>query len=482
MRRRVGVIGAGPGGICTGYRLKEAGYDDFVILEQAPGVGGTWWHNAYPGCACDVPSYLYSFSFAQQNDWPHPYGTQPEVQAYLEDCVARFGLTPHLRLNTRVEAARWDDAGAVWHLTTNQGEVITVDILVSGVGLFNLPVRPKIAGLDEFAGTMFHSARWNHDHDLSGETVAVIGSAASAVQFIPEIAKTVGHLDIYQRTPNWVRPRGGPYTDEQRARFRADPAVVQAERDTIWHWVNTLQTYSNEDAQRESVAVCLEHLKIVADPETRARLTPDHQFGCKRPLISNDWYPTFNRPNVALVTDAIARVTSAGIVTVDGTERPADAIILATGFDTARFLSAIPVTGRGGRRLADAWVDGAEAYLGITVSGFPNLFMLYGPNTNNGSIIFQIECQVGYALAQIRRMGEQNIAWIDVKPAAMADYNRQLQGDMDTVSVWRAGGCSEYYRDASGKIVTQWPHGMDTYRDRTATPDPDAYEHGQRHG
>jgi len=463
-----------------GIQLKQAGYDDFIIVEQAAGVGGTWWHNSYPGCACDVPSYLYSFSFEQKNDWPHPYGAQPEIRAYLEQCVERHGLTPHLRLGTRVEAAHWDEAQAVWHLATDRGDVISVDILVSAIGLFNLPAFPDIKGLDSFAGTLFHSARWNHAHDLAGEAVAVIGSAASAVQFVPEIAKVVRQLDIYQRTPNWVRPREGVYSQEQIERFRADPSAVQEERDTVWHWVNTVQTLSDPEILRESTEMCLAHMACVDDPETRRKLTPTYPFGCKRALISNDWYPTFNRPNVKLITDPIAEITTRGVVASDGAERPVDTIILATGFQTARYLSAIDVTGRNRRRLADAWSLGAEAYLGITVSGFPNLFMLYGPNTNNGSIIFQIECQVAYAIRQIRRMDAENLAWIDVKSVVMDGYNRRLQHDLDNVKVWRAGTCRDYYRAPSGRIATQWPHGMDTYRDQTGAPDPDTYEVGSR--
>jgi cation diffusion facilitator CzcD-associated flavoprotein CzcO len=479
MMRRIGVIGAGPGGICMGIQLKRAGYHDFVILEQAAGAGGTWWHNSYPGCACDVPSYLYSFSFEQKNDWSRPYAGQPEIRAYLERCVERYGLTPHLRLETRVEAACWDDEKAVWHLTSDRGETFTVDILVSAIGLFNLPAFPDIDGLDRFAGTLFHSARWNHEHDLTGARVAVIGSAASAVQFVPEIAKTVRQLDVYQRSPNWIFPRESSFAEGQLERFRTDPLAVQAERDEKWNLVNGTQTYSNPEMISFSTAVCLDNIAGVADPDTRRKLTPTYPFGCKRVLISSDWYPTFNRSNVTLITDPIGEITSAGVVTADGIERPIDTIVFATGFDTTRYLSAIEVAGRNRRRLSEAWSGDPQAYLGVTTSGFPNLFMLYGPNTNNGSIIFQIECQVAYALRQIRRMDEEHLAWIDIKPEIMESYNRQLQQDLDKM-VWSTGGCHNYYRAPSGRIVTQWPHGMDTYRDRTSAPDPDAYDCAQQ--
>jgi cation diffusion facilitator CzcD-associated flavoprotein CzcO len=473
---RIGIIGAGPGGICAGVRLKQAGFEDFVILEQAPRVGGTWWHNSYPGAACDVPSHLYSFSFATKSDWPRPYGTQPEVQAYLEDCVERFGLMPHIRLETRVESANWDDSAAYWTLLTAAGESLAVDVLIGAVGLFNLPSVPTIPGLDRFAGTIFHSACWDHGQDLTGEAVAVIGSAASATQFVPEIAPVVGRLDVYQRTPNWVRPRDDAYSPEQRQRFRTDPTAAGQERETIWGWINAIQTLDNPEVLRDSTEACLRNIAQVEDPETRSKLTPDYPFGAKRPLISNAWYPTFNRANVSLVTDPIVEITSGAVVTADGTARAVDTIILATGFDTTRFLSAIPVTGRNGLRLDDAWSEAAEAYLGITVSGFPNLFMLYGPNTNNGSIIFQIECQVDYLLRHISRMDKAGIAWIDVKPDVMAAYNRELHDDLSRVAVWNSGSCRDYYRTASGRIVTQWPHGMDRYRDITGRPDDDAYE------
>ena len=472
--QRIAIIGAGPGGICAGIRLKQAGHEDFVILEQAGGVGGTWWHNSYPGCACDVPSHLYSFSFALKRDWPRPYATQPEIRAYMEDCVARSGLWPHIRLNTPVSAARWIETQAAWELTLADGGTLQAEVLVGAVGMFNLPAWPAIAGLDRFAGTVFHSARWNHAHDLAGRDVAVIGSAASAVQFVPQIARHARRLDVYQRTPNWVRPREDAYTPEQLAEFRDDPAAAAAERETVWNWVNAIQTLVDPDILRDSAAVCLQNLELVQDPSTRAKLTPDYPFGAKRALISNDWYPTFNRSNVQLVTEPIAGITSEAIVTRDGTPRVVDTIVLATGFDTTRFLSTIAVSGRDGVRLDDAWADGAQAYLGITVAGFPNLFMLYGPNTNNGSIIFQIECQVDYLLRHLQRMARDKLAWIEVKPEVMADYNRRLQADLDAVAVWHSGA-HDYYRAASGRIVTQWPHGMDRYREITAADDYDAY-------
>jgi len=478
--RRIGIIGAGPGGICAAIQLLDAGYRDLVVWEQADRVGGTWHHNTYPGCACDLPSHLYSFSFARKVDWSRPYATQPEIQAYLQQCVDDHGVGPYLRLGTGVSAARWDDEAGVWRVTTADGLTTTVDVLISAMGLFNNPHWPDIPGLDTFAGTSFHSARWDHTHDLTGERVGVIGSAASAVQFVPEIAKVAGRLYVFSRSPEWVGPKDDtPFSAEQLEVFRTDPAAAAAVRDMIWAGVDVAQTFADPDGREAARQRGLANLALVEDPEVRAKLTPTYPFGCKRPLISNDWYPTFNRPTVELVTEPITKVTADAVVTADGRERAVDTIIAATGFDTTRFLSAIPVTGRGGRRIEDAWADGAQAYLGITVTGFPNLFMLYGPNTNNGSIIFQIECQVAYALRQIGRMDDEHLQWIDVRQEVMDAYNERLQRDLDAVEVWAAEACHNYYRNAAGRIVTQWPHGMGVYRDWTSQPDPDAYEVAQ---
>ena len=475
--RRIGIIGAGPGGLCAAIRLRQEGYTDVVVWERAEGVGGTWRHNTYPGCACDIPSHLYCYSFEPKVDWTRPYATQPEILAYLEHCVDAYGLDPFLRLGCGVSAARWDDADGAWHVTTDDGQVTTVDVLVSALGMFNDLVEPDLPGLDAFAGVVFHSARWDHGHDLAGERVAVVGSAASAVQLVPEVAKIAGRLSVFQRSPNWVAPKDDtPFTPEQLERFRTDPAAAQAERDKIWGWVDVAQTFASAEMREAARQRGLANLALVEDPDVRRRLTPSYAYGCKRPLISNDWYPAFNRPNVELVTEPITKVTADAIVTADGRERSFDTIVLATGFETTRFLSSIEVTGRHGRRLDDAWADGAQAYLGVTTSGFPNLFMLYGPNTNNGSIIFQIECQVAYLLRQLDRLEGEGLTWMDVKQDVMDDYNRRLQDDLDHVEVWSADACHNYYRNGAGRIVTQWPHGMGKYREWTSAPDPDAYD------
>jgi cyclohexanone monooxygenase len=474
--RRVAIIGAGPGGICTGVRLLQAGHDDFVILEKAPGVGGTWWHNRYPGAECDIKSHLYSFSFAPNPAWTRPYARQPEIKAYLEECVERFGLEPHLRLGTEVQAARWDDDRAVWRLTVDPGEAIEAEVVVSALGMFGAPVAPDIPGLDTFGGTIFHSAQWDEGHDLTGETVAVIGSAASAVQFVPEIAPAVGRLFLYQRSANWVLPKEDtPFTAEQLAEFERDPAAVDALRDSVFRTIDPNLTFDDVDRRAAAEAAGLSNIAVVEDPELRKQLTPTMPFGCKRPLASNLYYPTFNRSDVELVVEPITEITEDSVVSADGTARRVDTIILATGFATTKFLGALDVTGRGGRHIDDAWADGAQAYLGITTTGFPNLFMLYGPNTNNGSIIYMIECQVDYVMQMLRQMDERGLAWVDVRDDVMSDYNVALQKDLAGVDVWQAG-CNGYYRVPSGRIVTQWPHSMSEYHDRTRRADLDAFE------
>jgi cation diffusion facilitator CzcD-associated flavoprotein CzcO len=479
--RRVAIIGAGPGGIATGVALLERGHDDFVILEKAPGIGGTWFHNRYPGAECDIKSHLYSFSFAPNPAWSRRYARQPEIKAYLEDVVDRFGLAPHLRLDTAVRSMRWDDDAAVWHLTVGDGEgndeVVDAEIVVSAIGMFGQPVEPDVPGLARFEGTMFHSAGWADDHDLSGERVAVIGSAASAVQLIPEIAPVVESLTVYQRTANWVSPKDDdPYSEDELAAFAADPDALAASRNEIFTTIDPNLTFADAERRALYESYGRRNLAVIEDDELRARLTPAGPYGSKRPLASNVYYPTFNLPHVELVTDAITEVTEHGIVTADGTTREVDTIILATGFTTTKFLAALDVAGRKGLDIDDAWADGPQAYLGITTSGFPNVFMLYGPNTNNGSIIFMIECQVHYVMKMLDAMDEHDLAWVDVKRDVMDEYNVELQRALDEVEVWQAD-VNGYYR-VGDRIVTQWPGSMSSYQARTDAVDLEAYETG----
>ncbi len=477
---QIAVIGAGPGGLCTGKRLLDAGFDDFVVLERAHDVGGTWLRNTYPGCECDVPSALYSFTFDCKTDWSKPYGTQPEILEYMRGIADKFGVRPHCRFGDGVVSARWDGATARWTLTMESGTTLAADAVVSAIGMFNDLCWPDIEGLRSFAGATWHSAQWDWSHYLAGERVAVIGSAASAVQFVPEVVKAAGQVHLFQRTANWVAPKvDNPYTEEQLDHFRADPRKVLAFRKLVEDRTNKGMTFADPQVLAESEANVLAAISAVRDPAVRRKLTPTHPYGCKRPLFSNRYYPAFNEPNLELVTDPIARVTPSGVVTADGVERTVDTLIVATGFATTRYLSAIDVIGRDGRRIDEAWNDGPLAYLGITTAGFPNLFMLYGPNTNNGSILTMIEAQVDHVLGHLRRLASGGVAWVDVRPEAMEAYNDEVQSAIAGVRVWQAA-CNGYYRSPSGRIVTQWPFSMIEYQRRTATLDDDAFELGPR--
>ncbi|HEY3833620.1 MAG TPA: NAD(P)/FAD-dependent oxidoreductase [Acidimicrobiia bacterium] len=477
---RIAIIGAGPGGLCTGKRLLDEGFDDFVLLEKGNDVGGTWLRNTYPGCECDVPSALYSFSFDTKLDWSKPYGTQPEILEYMRGIADKFGVRPHCRLGDGVASARWHESSASWTLTLESGATVEAEVVVSAIGMFGAPSWPDIDGLDTFAGTKWHSAQWDWSHDLTGERVAVIGSAASAVQFIPEIVKTAGQVYVFQRTANWVQPKVDDlYTDDQLDRFRADPRKVLAFRTIVEERTNKGMTFADPDVLAENEANVFGAIAAVRDPEVRRKLVPTHPYGCKRPLFSNKYYAAFNEPHVELITDSIDRITASGVVTVDGVQRAVDTLILATGFATTKYLSAIDVVGRDGRHIDDAWHDGPLAYLGITTSGFPNLFMLYGPNTNNGSILTMIEAQVEHVIAHVRRLASDGVAWIDVRPDAMHSYNEEVQEAIAGVRVWNAS-CNGYYRSPSGRIVTQYPFSMAEYQRRTADldTDPDAFEVG----
>ncbi|MCB0996765.1 MAG: NAD(P)/FAD-dependent oxidoreductase [Acidimicrobiales bacterium] len=473
---RIAIIGAGPGGMCMGKRLLDEGFEDFVLLEKSDGVGGTWNLNRYPGCECDVQSALYSFSFEIKPDWTKPYGTQPEILEYMRHVAEKYGLLPHVRLNNGVVRAEWSDADARWTLTLEDGSTIAAEVVVSAIGMFNDLSWPDIEGLDAFAGTLFHSAQWDWDHDLTGERVAVIGSAASAVQFVPEIRKEAAMVHLFQRTANWVTPKvDTPYTDEQLESFRRDPTPILEFRREIEDSMNKGMTFTNAEKLAASEAAVHAAIDQVADPVVREKLRPQHPFGCKRPLMSNYYYPAFNEPNLELVTDHIARITPGGVVTEDGTERAVDTIILATGFAATKYLSAIDVVGRDGRTIDDAWNDGAQAYLGITTAGFPNLFMLYGPNTNNGSILTMIEYQVDHIIEHVKRLVAENLAWVDVRPEPMERFNAEVQEAIAGIPVWNYG-CNGYYRTPSGRIVTQWPFSMTEFHDRTSTIDPADYE------
>jgi cation diffusion facilitator CzcD-associated flavoprotein CzcO len=474
------IIGAGPGGLCMAIKLREAGFENFRILERSDRIGGTWNYNRYPGCACDIPSHLYSFSFEVKPDWSRPYAPQPEILEYLDGVAEKYGILPYCRFGQTVERAVWDDVTAQWTVHLESGETVVSDVVVSAIGMFNSIVRPDIEGLDDFEGTMFHSSRWDWTHSLEGERVGVIGAAASAVQLVPEIVKEAAQVHLFQRTANWVLPKeDDPYTQEQLEEFRRNPATAHAIRQAIFDGIETGRAFYDAEVRAEMEETVRAALGVVEDPEVRAKLTPTHVWGCKRPLFSNDYYVAFNRPNLELVTEGITRITSDGIVTEDGRERKVDTIVLATGFAATEYLSAIRVQGRNGLDLEEAWNDGAQAYKGVTTAGFPNLFMLYGPNTNQGSLITMIEWEADHALEHIRRLVDENLAWVDVKADVQAAYNEQLQKDIESVEVW-FDGCNGYYRAPSGRVVTQWPKNMTAFKDIVLDIDFEDYESAAR--
>ena len=472
---RVGIIGAGAGGIAMGIQLAAGGYD-FTIFDRADGFGGTWRHNTFPGAACDVPSHLYSYSFALNPRWSKTYANQPEILAYLEKVALDHGLGPHLRPNTAIASARWSDADRRWTLTAEDGRQHEFDAVVSAVGMLDVPNIPDIPGAYRFRGRRFHSARWDHSKSTAGERVASIGTGASAVQYVPAIARETAHLTVFQRTPIWIAPRFDfPFTPEQHQEFERDSSSAQKLRDEAFDAYESASFDVDAAQTREATELARSYLmRKVADPALRAKLTPDYPVGCKRPLLSREWYPTFTLPNVSLETTAVAELTEWGVRTVDGVEHRVDTVIYGTGFTAADYLASIDVYGNGGRRLRDDWSDGAEAYLGTLVAGYPNFFTLYGPNTNGvNSIIYIHEVQTTFVRHILDAMGRRGARSIEVTPGAQRRYNDELQAAMQG-KVWLA--CDNYFRHPSGKVVTQLPYSVRTFFERTRELVPDDYE------
>jgi cation diffusion facilitator CzcD-associated flavoprotein CzcO/acetyl esterase/lipase len=467
----VAIIGSGFAGVGMAIRLKQSGFDDFTIFEKADRVGGVWRENTYPGAACDVASHLYSFSFERSRDWTRRFSPQPDILAYLERCVRRYGLTGHLRFRTEIASADFDEQSRRWRLRTADGETVEVDVLVTACGQLSRPAFPGIPGIERFAGTAFHSAQWDHAYDMNGRRVAVIGTGASAIQFVPEIARSVERLHIYQRSAPWVIPKvDAPYRGGHRRLFRWLPFWPLLARAgwfaymelaalglTRARWVVTPLRVASRTMLRLQVR----------DPAIRERLTPDYEMGCKRVLISSDYYRAMARSNVEVITDEVREVTRDGVVTADGVERRVDAIVYGTGFTANAFLAPIRIRGLGGRSLDDVWRDGAEAYLGLSVSGFPNLFIMYGPNTNlgAGSIIHMLESQMAWVLGALGEMTRRPGAVLDVRDSVQSAFDREVQGRLRT-SVWQSG-CTSWYRTRSGRVVNNWPGLMSEYRRRT---------------
>jgi len=471
----VAIIGTGFSGIAMGVRLKQAGQHDFAIFEKAHAVGGTWRDNHYPGCACDVQSHVYSFSFAPNPNWSRMFSPQPEIRAYLEACVARFGLREHLRLGHELQRATWMQQANRWLLEMRNGKRVQARVLVSGMGGLSTPAIPDIEGLDTFEGPVFHSQQWNHEMELTGKRVAVVGTSASAIQFVPRIASKVAHLDVYQRTPPWILPKPDrPVTAFERWIFRRLPFTQLLARGGIYCMLEAraIGFTSYPWMMRIVEKFARRYLaKEVGDVALRDKLTPNYTIGCKRVLMSNDYFKALVRPNVDVVTAGIERVEQDAVVLKDGTRRKVDCIIFGTGFRATDPLPRGVIVGSHGVDIVDAWKDGAEAYLGASVSGFPNLFLLMGPNTGLGhnSMVYIIESQVAYVLDALRRMHQANLQAVDVREDVQRSFNARLQGKFHR-SVWNSGGCVSWYLDRrNGKNTTLWPGFTFQFRRATST-------------
>ncbi|MEO8972812.1 MAG: NAD(P)/FAD-dependent oxidoreductase [Ktedonobacteraceae bacterium] len=476
---RVVILGTGFSGLGMAIRLKQRGQEDFVIIEKAADIGGTWRDNTYPGCACDIPSHLYSFSFALNPRWSHMYSQQPEIQDYLRHCAKQFGILPHIQWNSELLDATWNEDAQRWHITTTQGQIIA-DILILGNGPLSEPSLPRIPGIERFEGTLFHSAQWNHDYDLTGKHVAVIGTGASSVQFIPRIQPLVGYLSLFQRTPPWIIPRRDHEIPSwHRTLFRLLPITQRVVRTRIyWRQELTALGFVYQPRMLESaMQLARRHLaRQVPDPILREKLTPQYTLGCKRVLLSDDFYSALTQPNVEVITDRIREVQARSIVTEDGKVYEADTIICATGFHVTDSQLPQCIHGRGGQSLADSWQSGSHAYLGTTVAGFPNLFLLIGPNTGLGhnSMVFMIQAQLSYILDCLRKMDRHQLHTVEVQPAIQKAFNTEMQKRMQG-TVWTSG-CASWYLDASGHNTTLWPGFTFEFRRRTRHFDQQHYD------
>jgi cation diffusion facilitator CzcD-associated flavoprotein CzcO len=474
----VAIVGAGFGGLGMAIQLKRAGRDDFVVLERASDVGGTWHANTYPGCQCDIPSNLYSFSFARKSDWTTAYPMRDQILDYLHDCARRFGVEPHVELECELLDAAWDPGRGLWEIETSSGH-LSARVLVAAPGLLSEPCVPDLPGLDRFEGTTFHTANWNHDHDLTGERVAVLGTGASAVQVVPAIRDRVSRLVVFQRTPPWVIPHlDHPVGPRLQRLYERAPAAQRLVRATIWGLHELLVPGMARDPRLLKGHELLARSNMrrsIRNPELRRRLTPDYAIGCKRVLLSSDWYPAIASPGVELVTAGIGEVREGSIVDGDGVEHELDTIVFATGFVPSDPPIARRLRGREGGTLSEVWRGSPQAYLGTTVAGFPNLFILYGPNTNLGhnSIVYMLESQMTYVMGALDAMDERGAACVEVRPGVQAAFNDEMQERLQG-SVWNSG-CSSWYLDRSGRNSIQWPGFTFEFRRRTRRFEPADY-------
>jgi cation diffusion facilitator CzcD-associated flavoprotein CzcO len=476
--RHILIVGAGFGGISAAIELGRHGFEQITILEAAPDLGGTWFYNSYPGAACDVPSHGYSFSYEQRREWSRLCSPQREILDYLRDVADKHGIRRLIRFSQRVGSCVFDESRSRWQVRTESGEAYEADAVVLAIGQLNRPSVPPLPGLHRFAGHSFHSARWDHDYNLTGRRVAVVGSGASAVQFVPEIAPQVAQLTVFQRTANWMLPRRNHvYPPRLRALIRYAPGLQRLRRALLFGFLEGLtasirhpRTLGRLSAVRSARFMRAQ----VPDPELRRRVWPDYTFGCKRILFSSHYLPTLSRTNVELVTEPIAEVTEAGLRTGDGVTHAVDCIIWGTGFRASEFVAPMDVRGTGGLRLAEAWDGGAHAHLGLTVPGFPSLFLMYGPNTNTsgGSIIFYLEAQASYIRQALAHLRDGGFAALDVRPDVEAASDRETQARFQGTA-WL--DCNSWYQDRQGRIVANWPGYMGGYLRRTRTFVPAEY-------
>jgi cation diffusion facilitator CzcD-associated flavoprotein CzcO len=478
----IAIVGSGFGGLAAAIELKRSRFDNFTIYEKAASVGGVWRENHYPGAACDVPSPIYSFSYALKPDWSMLFGKQPEIKHYLEEVAQEFGLTPHLRFNTEVTAATFDESRGTWLVELATGESTVVDVVVMAAGQLSRPKLPNVPGMGEFRGASFHSAEWDHSVDLAGRRVAVVGSGASAIQIVPAIADEVGELTVVQRSPNWViRKSTRRHGKLARAVLTASPVMRKLHHNLLFLGYESRWPLVSRKAKPIRVAsewwykrVIRKHLK---DPEQARAATPDYTMMCNRLLLSNDWYPALAKDHVRLVGSAVDKVVPDGLATADGREVPADVIVWCTGFKASEFLAPIRITGRDGADLHTQWQHGAEAYLGLTVNGFPNLFMLFGPNTNSitNSIVFLLERQARYLRRGVEELERAGGGWFDIRPAEHARFQRWLQDKLGQTVF--TDTCPGWYTNAEGKVTAMWPLSHLTYARMTRRFDVSSYEH-----
>lgn len=468
---KVAIIGAGFGGLGAAVALRRVGVDDLTIIEAGDGVGGTWRRNTYPGAACDIQSHLYSFSFAPNKSWSRTYARQPEILAYLESVADDFDLRRHLMLYTRVRTVSWNPDTWRWDCRLERADrtsTLHVDVVVCAAGLFGSLKLPDIAGLGDFGGAVMHTAQWDHEIDLAGKKVAVIGTGASGVQVVPELARVVDRLTVFQRTPPWMVPKDDrPYSARELTQFRRNPLAVRRTRWQIWKFQHdNTATFADDPIVTARSQFATSFLqRTVADDRLRGALSPDYPFRCKRVLLGDEYYRALQQDRVELITDPIDRITETSVITATGAVTDVDAIVLATGFETTRYLSGIDVIGAGGQRLHERWGDDPSAFLGVAVGGFPNFFMLYGPNTNQGgnSVVYILEAGARLVASAVSRLARRG-GYLDVLPEAEKRYNERLSADLER-TVWTQ--CDSYFRSPTGRIVTQWPYTELEYARRT---------------